>query len=253
MSCHFWGGPASVSGTDSGIFNAGSIGKIINSGSISGGVGITVAGTGKITEISNSGSISGTSGAGIVVERGGIIETVNNLAGGSISSINIVDGAAISKGITTAGSIGTIANYGTILSETGTAISQTAGGRITTIENGGVIVGGDTAIRGTETLRIGNDGIIAGATAIYTTGSNSFLDNRGIVQGGLAIAGAGSVVENNGLIWLPDGANAFSIISGTYTQSASGALYINATSASTNGYGTLYRRRQRHRYRQWRG
>ena len=233
-------GSGSISGTDSGIYNAGTIGKINNSGSISGREGITVAGTGKITEISNSGSITGTSRAGIVVERGGIIETVNNLAGGSISSINIVDGAAISKGITTAGNIGTIANYGTILSETGTAISQTAGGRITTIENGGVIVGGDTAIRGTATLRIGNDGLIAGATAIFTAGSNSFLDNRGIVQGGLAIAGPGSVVENSGLIWLPDGTYATSIISGTYTQSASGALYINATSASTKGYGNLY-------------
>ena len=232
-------GPGSISGTDSGIYNAGTIGKVINSGAITGGDGIKVAGTGKITEIKNSGSITGTSRAGIVIERGGIVETVNNLAGGSISSINIVDGAGISKGITTAGNIGTIDNYGTILSETGTAISQTAGGRITTIENGGVIVGGDTAIRGTATLRIGNSGLIAGTTAIYTTGNNFFLDNRGIVQGGLAIFGLGSIVENNGLVWLPDGPNATSIITGTYTQSASGALYINATSASTNGYGNL--------------
>jgi len=227
-------GPGSVSGTDSGIYNAGTIGKLINSGSITGSEGISVAGTGKITEISNSGSITGTSRAGIVIERGGIVETVNNLAGGGISSINIVDGAGISKGITTAGNIGTIANYGLIFSETGTAISQTAGGRINFIENGGVIVGGDTAISGTATLRIGNNGLIAGATAIHATGSNFFLENKGIVQGRLNITGAGAIVENNGVVWLSEQTPP-STINGNYTQSANAALYINAASASSYG------------------
>lgn len=226
-------GSGSISGVDSGIYNAGNIGKITNSGTISGGDGIKVAGTGKITEISNSGSITGTSRAGIVIERGGIIETVNNLAGGSISSINIIDGAAISKGITTAGNIDTIANYGLIFSETGTAISQTAGGRITTIENGGVIVGGDTAISGTATMRIGNNGLISGATAINATGNNFFLDNKGIVQGRLNITGTNAIVENSGVVWLSE--TAASTINGSYTQSATGALYLNAISAASYG------------------
>jgi outer membrane autotransporter protein len=235
-----------ISGSPAGVaVNAGASLNLLSNGSggsiVGTNYGVLVNGT--INQITNQDSIYafGSAYNSIAVQSGGIVGTVIN-TGGAISSIIVSDGGAISKGITTASLIDAIINSGLIFKETGTAIAQTDGGHIRFIGNttSGVIIGGDTAISGTWTLNITNDGLIAGATAIQSAGNNFYMQNNGIVQGGLFLSGLGSAVQNNGLIWLPDGHNAMSIISGTYTQSASGALYINATSAGRGGYGNLY-------------
>jgi outer membrane autotransporter protein len=252
------GGFSNTSGTRAGIVIEGRVNTLINNGRTgsSDGIGVqvnqggnvsgvfgntgnidnvSVKGGGAIGKIENSGTISNSLASSILVERGGVIGSVNNRVGGHIGIIEVAEGAAISNGLTTAGSINSIFNFGTILSETGTAIAQTAGGRINSMTNSGVIVGGDTAISGTDTLRIDNRGIIAGTTAINATGNNFFMANSGIVQGRLNITGTGADVTNDGVVWLSE-KTAASTINGTYTQSAKGAaLYINAASASSYG------------------
>jgi hypothetical protein len=233
----------------SAVFNSGKIGSLTNNGAIIGGTsgfGMVNYG-GSIGELTNTGTISGISGAmvnsgtigtlsnsGTIVTYGDAIDNESRSIGtlinsGRISSDNV---ALWNNG----GTIGTLSNSGTIIGG-GSAINS-SGGHLGGITNSGVINGNINI--GNQNISIGNQDVTisGGSGAVFGTlnggslnvaygnllfaGGNTHLGDSIIVDGG-----AGSVT-NAGVLQVAES----HAITGSFIQTAAGALDIQAASAT---------------------
>jgi uncharacterized protein with beta-barrel porin domain len=190
--------------TNSGIYNDGTIGDLVNSGTgtISGGkFGIDNDST--ITSLSNSGLIDGTTNSGIyndgtigsLVNSGTIYGIDNEHKIGRISNAGLIADVLLNDGTIGGSSTIAIANTGTIahLSNTGLI----AGGAYTGISNSGTM----TALTNAA------DGTISGAEGIDNSGFIGQLTNAGLITAGTfggsdGIANDGSITNlvNSGTI-----------------------------------------------------
>ncbi len=160
-----------ASGADgAGVYNAGTIGSLSNSGSVKGGgrgtddeygaAGAGVYNTGAITTLTNGGSIEGGVGGG------------NGNNGGD--------------GVYNSGTIGSMTNSGSILGGAATDSGAIGDGlhnvgAITTLTNSGSLIGGSGPFAG-----------LYGGTGIYNSGTIGSLTNSGSIKGG-AVNGTGEV------------------------------------------------------------
>lgn len=250
--------------------------SLTNSGTINGDDSGVRVDSSVLGTIENSGVIKGGIAGVSLTQPASVITTIENRAGGLISSDNqaifnigtitklnnsgriegsvqavLNDGGTINEianqgviysasgvAIQNAGTILQLYNSGSILSDTGTAFSQTAGS-VGIFQNSGAIIGGNTGISitgGTLPFGITNSGVIAGATAIEATVVPVSLYNSGLMLGRINLAAIGSDITNAGIISLR-ATDAASRIEGTYTQTAAGLLNIGA--ASSTSYGKL--------------
>ncbi|WP_231949244.1 autotransporter outer membrane beta-barrel domain-containing protein [Herminiimonas arsenitoxidans] len=222
-----------------GIFNAGLIGTVSNSGDIHGATGISNGGTigsgttattytGMIGTLTNSGTIRGTSSSGNVA---GISNAFNSSIGtlnnsGTISS----DIAAIVN----AGTITTINNNGSGTLEGAVGIGNI--GTITTLTNNGLIHGVANGIMNTSGGAIGvlnNSGTIIGdnQAAISNSSLISALNNKigGVIQNGISNNSNGSIIslDNKGTI------------AGSSTSTTAYALYNEGNIGTLNNSGLI--------------
>ena len=200
----------------------GSVGSIVNSGSIVGGyMGVEVDSTipgasNSIGSISNSGLIAGGAG-GISVYSGGTIGTINNassavigttggfgrgieiMTGGLVTSITnagtIIGGNDTSNaGIVVLGTVGALTNSGVI---TGVAAVEVGAGTLTSLINSGQINGGQTGIELNNSALVGSilntgtitapGGVILGPTSngiLIGDSSVGNISNSGLIAGG---------------------------------------------------------------------
>ena len=250
--------------------------SLTNSGTINGDDSGVRVDSSVLGTIENSGVIKGGIAGVSLTQPASVITTIENRAGGLISSDNqaifnigtitklnnsgriegsvqavLNDGGTINEianqgviasksgvAIENTGTILQLYNSGAILSDTGAAFSQTAGS-VGIFQNSGAIIGGDTGISitgGTLPFGITNSGVIAGATAIEATVVPVSVYNSGLMLGRINLAAIGSDITNAGIISLR-ATDAASRIEGTYTQTAAGLLNIGA--ASSTSYGKL--------------
>ena len=250
--------------------------SLTNSGTINGDDSGVRVDSSVLGTIENSGVIKGGIAGVSLTQPASVITTIENRAGGLISSDNqaifnigtitklnnsgriegsvqavLNDGGTINEianqgviasksgvAIENTGTIRQLFNSGSIVSDTGTAFSQTAGS-VGIFQNSGSIIGGATGIRitgGTVPFGITNSGVIAGATAIEATVVPVSLYNSGLILGRINLAAIGSDITNAGIISLR-ATDAASKIEGAYAQTATGLLNISA--ASSTSYGKL--------------
>ena len=233
-----------------GMRNTGTIDTLANSGSITGGnTGIANA-TGLITTLINSGTISATSDAGI--NNGGSITSLTNAVGGDIHSAGL--------GIYNTGTIDTLINSGTIAGGTNAGVSN--GGTVSTIASltnnaGAVIRSSATGLYNSSTIgALSNSGTISGVTVagVANDGSIGTLTNHGLIRSdsgwGIYNTGTISALVNSGTITGSvyainnvDPASSLGtvtnsgVIAGNILQAANRDLVINGGSGST--FGTL--------------
>ncbi|RYD24819.1 MAG: hypothetical protein EOP89_10540, partial [Lysobacteraceae bacterium] len=167
-----------VIGGTVGLYNGGTIGTILNSGSIIDTPVIRAAGLandGVIDAVLNTGLISGTSR--------GLYNTAT--IGRIVNSGTIAGLLALYNG----GSIGTIDNSGLITDSQGPASAGlNNGGQLDVLRNSGTISGETYGLVNTGSLgRVTNLGLITGATAIYAaaTGTLGPIDNGGMIAGNI--------------------------------------------------------------------
>ncbi|PKU24689.1 autotransporter outer membrane beta-barrel domain-containing protein [Telmatospirillum siberiense] len=245
-----------ISGTTYGLYvaSSGSLGGLVNSGTIS-GAGIGVNNGGGIGTITNSGTISGGTG----VYNGGGIGTLSNSGilsgsrgfnnGGSIDAVTnsgLVHGGH--TGIWNSGSIGTLINSGTISGSIAainnfsyTANSATVIGSIGVITNSGVIAGNIINDTSNALTIDGGSGSVFGTLSGYaadTAGTiTSTLSNLTFASGNLWLdddinVGAYSVINSGATLKLTNSRT----ITGSYNQTG-GGLVIGVASAAS--YGNL--------------
>ncbi len=291
----------SIGGRNTGVYNAGTIAAVTNSGTITGGTYGVNNNAGTIGTITNSGAITGSNGGifnsgtigAIVNASAGTIsatdgnccyDAVNN--SGTIGTINNAGTIIAARTVISnnyGDSIGTITNSGTIIGARGISSDGTIG----TIANNGVISGKSTGIKNWTSIgTITNNGTItggyaianyygtigSGGTAVDSTGTIiGNIYNRGTIDGNITlnqtvtivsqgfgtltggtitaqgltfgpvdyqmlndniVVGSGSgTVANNGVLQI----NAAQSITGNYTQGNTGWLVIGGTDATHYG------------------
>ena len=230
-------GTIAVGNSGGGLILRGSRGFLINSGTISvGDAGIGVDAQGSHLTALNSGTIeAGSGGTGIQVASLSVAANSGTISVGSGGT-----------GIAALGNNAVVANSGTIstcgsgigVAGTGAAIANT--GRI--VANGcgatGIALGpGSTLV---------NTGLISTATALaVTAGGGVSVINGGTLNGAILLTGTGgNTLVNAGTLGvtgaLAPGGGVANIVDGTFTQTASGALAIRASSNNAAGnYDTL--------------
>jgi outer membrane autotransporter protein len=188
-----------VSGSARGIYNIGTTDTLSNGGIVSGGnTGIDNAGT--IGALSNSGTISGSQW-GIYNESGSSIGTLTNSRAissdsgvgignwGSITALTNSGAISGESGIFNNASIGTLSNSGTI---TGTGhisgVSTDGIGNVGTIgvlSNSGAVIGGTNGILNQGLIgTLSNSGTISGGVdGIYNSGTIGAVSNSGTISG----------------------------------------------------------------------
>jgi len=251
-------GSGTVSGSIFGIDNnGGSIGTILNSGTIKGSTYIgTIVGYGVLGE--NSGTISALNNSGTITNELGVLIRSGASLGTLTNSGSIV--GTFSGVVAQSGTIGTINNSGLISGATSqtvtgfpsgpyTGIFALAGAQIGSVTNSGTITGLLNAINIDSTSTIGqisNSGLIAGN--IHNTGSVNLSISGGSgavfgtltgISGGIASVNAGmltntssNVVFGSGNLLLNDNVNV-----GSHAVNNSGAkLQVNNAIAITGNY-----------------
>lgn len=206
--CSITSGQNIYNNANSGLVASGSVGTLTNNGTI-GGYTFGIYNSGSIASVTNNdgGSIFAYSqypgSAAVFNASGGLILTLTNNAGGTISSG--------STGIRNSGSIGTLSNSGMISGGGGIGYAFFAGvvnsGSIDVLSNnsGGVIQGNHTGIvnQGGTIGTLTNSGIISGNTFGINNlaGSIDTLTNTigGSITGGTNLAG-GVAISNGGTI-----------------------------------------------------
>jgi autotransporter-associated beta strand protein len=229
-----------ISGGSSGVANLGTIVSVVNSGLISGAVGVENGASGYIGTLTNTGTISGNGGLGVGLHDFlGSIGTVDNEVQGLI--FGSVDGVHVE------GTIGALTNEGTITGgTTGIAVGD-AMAALGTITNSGMISGGQYGIVGSN-LTIANSGTISGGTdAIdFTGGSNTLtLQNGALVNGAIelgsgarATIGAADAGLTLGSAIKLDSTDAALTLDSTRTLTVAGAI-SGTGSVTVAGAGTL--------------
>jgi len=188
-----------VIGGTVGLYNGGTIGTIVNSGSIVDTPLIEAAGLsndGVIDAVLNAGLISGTA-------RG----LYNNATIGRIVNSGTIAGLlALYNG----GSIGTIDNSGVIIDSAGpVSAGVNNDGQLDVLRNSGTISGETYGLVNTGTIgRLTNEGLITAATAIYAGATGTFgpIENVGVIAGNIengsaqALTIIGGTFENAGTL-----------------------------------------------------
>ena len=233
---------ASGASGESGIvaYNGSSIGTIVNnSAGLISANSYGIASQGVIALISNSGTVTGTDG-GIYNEiPGATIGTLLN--SGSINlvmNLGLIGTGATAISIGSNGSIGTIANSGTIVGTQYAIVNQ---GSLSSLSNGGTITSSATAVYNTGTVgSLINSGTIAGSSygvnnsgvivGLSDSGAIVNLTNSGTIGAGgtaISISSSGSIgiITNSG------------VISGSIVNFSANDLTINGGSGAT--WGTL--------------
>ncbi|MFJ2367269.1 autotransporter domain-containing protein [Pseudomonas sp. NPDC087697] len=186
-------------GNSAGVYNTSSIGTLSNSGSITGNnVGIKNSSSGSITSLNNNAGGTISSGGSSGIGNTGSIGTLNN--SGTISSSNM--GISNYNGAL----IGTLNNSGSITGP-GAGINNNINGTITSLNNnaGGTISGGNTGINNSGSIgTLSNSGTISGPSTggINNSGSIGTLSNSGTISGYDGIYNGGTItsLNNSGLI-----------------------------------------------------
>ncbi|MFM9912366.1 MAG: autotransporter domain-containing protein [Methylophilaceae bacterium] len=214
-------------------------GSITNSNTISGGNGIVLGGVTLTGSITNSGKITGLSGSGIQVGSSTVQgDIVNSGTITAVYGIGVYGSTSSVRNITNSGTIAT----------TQTAIYVGAGTVTGGITNSGTITakyGVYLATAATVTGGITNSGTInasAIGNAVYINNvmANSLSNLAGGVINGTFTTPSGSLnVSNAGTVYIAS--NQISAYTGSYTQTSTGKLSIEAgaTTAPGNGYGAL--------------
>jgi hypothetical protein len=198
-----------------GIANSGTIGKLTNSGAISGGNGASgssafgfasgagIANFGTIATLSNNRAISGGAGGsgGAGTANSGTIGKLTNsgaISGGNGASGSSAFGFAGGAGIANSRTISALTNGGTISGGNGAShefggaggagVSST--GTISTLTNSGKISGGNGG-NGAGTMGVGGAGG-AGGAGVWNSGTIAALTNSGVIEGGGAGATPGA-------------------------------------------------------------
>lgn len=217
-----------ISSGNYGIKNQGSIGNIVNDGSVTG-----IYNSGTIGTIGNDGHVSGNYHG--IYNAGGTISTLSNT--GSISGTN--------DGIVNLGNIGTLYNTGTISNTTNAVHNDT--GSIGTLINSGTMSGTTSGVFNYHTNigAINNSGRISGDQyALYNSAATiSSLTNTGTISSsGFAIYNdAGGVmgpIVNSGII-LGDIYSASSLTIAGGANSTIGKLTGYASDGSTSSIGSI--------------
>ncbi|WP_040848874.1 beta strand repeat-containing protein, partial [Nitrospirillum viridazoti] len=206
-----------------GISVTGTIGQLINSGTILGHSGVVVSGTVGTLDNQSIGTIVGQGGIAIGVVSGGTIGTLLNsgylagqitVAGGGVGSLLNDTAGTLAQGLNNAGVIGTFTNAGTVnrvytFVNTGgfggnAYLAVRNDGTIGLLSNSGSIggPGGGTSFAIANAGSIGvlsNSGTItaSGTAAILNGGIIGTVNNSGIISGG---GGGGFAFSNTGAI-----------------------------------------------------
>jgi outer membrane autotransporter protein len=258
---------ASITGANTGIFNAG-LGNVTNSGSITGtapgSTGISINGSGSAT-ISNSGTISGLtvglfggSGTSLAITNTGTISGGTADSGTSIisGSLNVTNSATLSGSVVSSSSTGTLIldnQTGGIVTSTNTAVSA---GNTANVTNAGAITGNTFAVAANNDVAVTNSGIIttiaASGFAVQSQNGNVSISNSGTIAGaggatnvvfaqvgdidivsniGAITAGGQAVVASSGNVTFNNGTTG--TISGGVTGIAASGGTISGTNAGT--------------------
>ncbi len=215
----------------------GSGGKVTNGGSgaaagqISGGVaGIAIGQAAGL--VSNTGTVRGTGAqaSGVLLRAGG--QVVN---GSAAASSALIEGGG--AGVSVAGGAGTVTNRATIASTgaAGYGVQLSAGGTVSNIGAGAVILG-DTGVRisggagrvsndGRITARSGYGVVLAGAGSVA---NGSAADAAALITGGVEL-GSGSVMNDGTITGLASGQR------GVYGSGVNGSLTVS-NSGSIEGF-----------------
>lgn len=177
------------------LWNAGSLGALSNSGTISasGTNNHNIMNTGSISTLTNYGNISITGSNTQGIFNYGIGSSIINLT----NSGNITVGSAASSGVKNEGTITNLSNTGTIQAGTESEAIHNSGS-ITNISNSGNLLAGHDAIVINNSGTIGNlinTGTIIGTdfSGIYNTGDIGVLTNNGVISNSNDIYNGGTI------------------------------------------------------------
>ncbi|TWB64098.1 hypothetical protein FBZ87_1281, partial [Nitrospirillum amazonense] len=191
-------------------YGTGSLGTLVNSGTLAGNGGSTAAGgrvVGTLGSLTNSGLISAQgSVSGYALYNQGTIGTVINQAGGTIQAGGTLGGGLLNSG----GTILSLVNAGLIMGPQ-PGLYNLSNGTIVSLNNSGTIRTTNTnAASGIANAglinTLTNSGLIASYSAIYlNNGTIGSLVNSGTISGqgnALLLTGAGRIgtLVNSGLI-----------------------------------------------------
>jgi outer membrane autotransporter protein len=222
--------PGTIAGTETGLYNAGLIGAVINSGVISGGgIGVNDDTAGSIVAVVNSGTVTG-----------GKFGLVNSGSLGSLTNTGTIKGAS-KTGIENSGTIGTVANSGLISAPT--AINVTESGSMGLLTNSGKvagnivnasandlsIAGGSGGVFGTLTGFSGGLGV-SDIGQITNTASNVAFTAGNVVLNDHVNVGTGTV-SNAATLQVDNAID----IKGNYLQTSAGTLSVGVASLAKHG------------------
>ena len=269
---------ALITGAGTGIYFKYAGGFVTNFGSIVGSTGVALHDGGTVNNgapSSTSATITGTSGnavsiagtTGTVVNFGTLMTTANhsvivlNGAGGSVTN----GGASAVKALISSGGtgiyigrgLGTVTNFGTVISNSttaGTAVALDAGGSLAnfgTIENsftsssavyirGGSVTNGKNGAIAGLISGAGNGITIRGGSGTVTNSVSILSANASAIYlggGGRVVNVAGGIIRGRGDGIFVRGAAATISNSGSIAATAGNAVYLNAGGAVTNNAG----------------
>jgi hypothetical protein len=222
------GGGAGFGRGGSGVSNAGKVARLTNTGTISGGEGIS----------SRPGGM-GVGGAGVSNETGATIGALVNQAGGLISGGNIGSGGSGpgGAGVFNAGTITRLANSGTINGGNGgngifgggaPGAGVSNSGAIATLTNSGAIGGGNV---GAGSGDVGGAGVSNAGTITKLTNQGTIRGGAGkfSFSGGAGVSNAGTIrtLSNSGAISGGNGGAAL------FTSAAGGAGGAGVSNSGT--------------------
>jgi outer membrane autotransporter protein len=229
-----------INGVPNGINNDGAstINRLDNAaaGTIGGGsnaVGGAVNNAGGIGTLTNSGTISGTNYS---INNAGTISTLTNEVGGTIS--NSGGSSANAAAVINTNSIGTLTNSGAI-SSVHMGINNISTITVLTITATGVINAGTSGIlnaQGASIVTLTNDGTITGDNGIYNSGSSATPGGNGwigtLTNSGV-ITGSNTGIKNVGTIGAVINAGTGTIESTGGTAIENSALITTLTNNGT--------------------
>ncbi|TWB40655.1 uncharacterized protein with beta-barrel porin domain [Nitrospirillum viridazoti] len=243
-----------LSGENFGLRNLGTIGLLDNSGVVTGRVALwnrgvigTVVNTGALVDEPsvNAAGLNNQGIIGAVINQGGtIFGTVYGLFNtGSIGSVansgTIAGEAALYNG----GTIGTVTNSGQIIDAAGpVSAGLNNGGSLDLLNNSGTLSGVTNGLYNTGTIgSVVNTGLITAVTALYTSGMLGTVANSGTISGNIVNDSANALVftGGTGTVFgvLTGQNNALGLITSTNANVvlASGNLLLNdAVNVGTN-------------------
>ncbi|MET3826255.1 hypothetical protein ABIC16_001948 [Sphingomonas sp. PvP055] len=204
-----------LQGTEFGVRNLGIIERLENRGVIDGTVGLYNGGS--IGTILNSGTIMDSP----AVQAAGID---NNGAIGGISNAGVITGAAY--GIYNRGTIGRISNTGTISGQH----ALYNDGSIGTVDNRGTIAGGDHGLVNDGTIGVlTNSGLVTGAVAVRVgaTGAFGSFSNSGTIAGNIENASEAALTISGGSVETPGTLTGFEGQRGTILSESADVVFAS--------------------------